>query len=85
MKKLNTFKEFNAGPTNEAGPIGDKGVTGIPEATVINPEDMPSRKGTDLGKSTVAGLRKKMRKLSEQELDDFIEEIAFAFDLIKKY
>ena len=44
-----------------------------------------STKGTDLAKTTVANLRKKFRKLSDQELDDFMTELAYSFDLIKKH
>jgi hypothetical protein len=53
---------------------------------VLTEDSKSSTKGTDIGKDEVARLRKTMRKLkTEQELDDFIEEIAFAFDLIKKH
>jgi hypothetical protein len=53
----------------------------VKEATLINPEDMPSQKGSDMARKTIGDIRKKFRSLTDDEVRDFIKDLAFAFDL----
>ena len=53
----------------------------LKEATLINPEDMPSQKGSNLARKTIGELRRKFKKLTDDEVRDFIKDLAFAFDL----
>ena len=41
-------------------------------------------KGSDLARKTIADLRKKFRNLSDEELEEFMEDLATAFNLQKK-
>jgi hypothetical protein len=50
----------------------------------LNEDKLNEGKGSELATKTIADLRKKFRKLNDAELEEFMKDLAYAFNLQTK-